>query len=79
MATRKSSGADMKSGNDLMRSTTSRGMSGMVEAVSGEGRTGRVGFVSTLKERRTDETDSTACGCPVWDEPYWPWWCARAR
>ncbi len=34
-----------------MRSTRSRGMSGIVEAVRGEGRTGRVGFVSILKDR----------------------------
>ena len=51
MATRKPSGADMKRGNDRIRSTRSRGMSGMVEAVKGEGRIGRVGLVSTLKDR----------------------------
>jgi hypothetical protein len=50
----------MKSGNDLMRSTKSRGMSEMVEAVRGDGRIGRVGFVSTLKDRKTDDTESRA-------------------
>lgn len=34
-----------------MRSTKSSGISGIVEAVKGEGRTGLVGFVSRLKER----------------------------
>lgn len=34
-----------------MRSTRSSGMSRISDAVSGEGRTGRVGFVSTLKDR----------------------------
>jgi hypothetical protein len=51
MAAKKSSDADWNSGKDLMRSTRSSGMSGMVEAVRGEGRTGRVGVASTLKER----------------------------
>jgi len=35
-------------------------MSGKVEAVSGDGRTGRAGFVSTLKERMSDEADAWA-------------------
>lgn len=54
MAARKESGAETKRGNDLIRSTRSSGISGIVEAVSGEGRTGRVGFVSMLKERMRD-------------------------
>lgn len=45
----------------------------MVDAVSGEGRMGRAGFVSTLKERMR-ETGSAplpgACAC---------WWWANAR
>lgn len=51
MAIKKSSGADWNSGNVRTRSTKSRGISLIVEAVSGEGRMGREGFVSTLKER----------------------------
>ena len=57
MATRNSSGADRKSGKDLIRSTRSSGMSLMVDAVSGDGLMGRVGFVSTLKDR-IKETES---------------------
>ena len=34
-----------------MRSTRSSGISGIVDAVRGEGRTGRVGLVSILKDR----------------------------
>lgn len=37
-----------------MRSTKSSGISGIVDAVRGEGRTGRAGFVSMLKERIKD-------------------------
>ena len=33
-----------------MRSTRSSGISGIVDAVKGEGRTGRAGFVSMLKD-----------------------------
>lgn len=50
IAARKESGAERKSGNDRMRSTRSSGMSGIVDAVRGEGRTGRVGFVSMLND-----------------------------
>jgi hypothetical protein len=66
MALRNSSGADMKRGKDRMRSTRSRGISGMVEAVKGEGRMGRVGFVSTLKDliREETESDSFCCWAP---------------
>jgi hypothetical protein len=46
------SGADRKSGKDRMRSTRSNGMSGMVDAVRGEGLTGRAGLVSMLKDLR---------------------------
>jgi hypothetical protein len=51
IAARNESGAERKSGNDRMRSTRSSGISGIVDAVRGEGRTGRVGFVSMLKDR----------------------------
>lgn len=54
-----------------MRSTRSRGMSLMVEAVSGEGRMGRVGLVSTLKDRMS-ETESECF------DPALAWWCASA-
>lgn len=37
-----------------MRSTRSSGISGIVDAVRGEGRTGRVGLVSILKDRIND-------------------------
>lgn len=49
MAIKNVSGADRNSGNDRIRSTRSSGISGMVEAVRGDGRTGRAGFVSMLK------------------------------
>ena len=51
----------MKRGNDLIRSTKSNGISRIRDAVSGEGRTGRVGFVSTLKDRiKETESDEAA-------------------
>lgn len=50
MATKNSSGAVINNGKVRMRSSMSRGMSGIVEAVNGEGRTGRVGFDSTLND-----------------------------
>lgn len=37
-----------------MRSTKSSGISGIIDAVRGDGRTGRVGFVSMLKDRIKD-------------------------
>jgi len=40
-----------------MRSSISSGMSGIGEAVSGEGRIGRVGLVSTLNDLMRDDAD----------------------
>ena len=45
-----------------MRSTKSSGISGIVDAVRGEGRTGRVGFVSMLKDRMRD--NESGIGAP---------------
>ena len=42
----------------------------MVDAVSGEGRIGRAGLVSTLKERMRETGSPKAVA---------GWWCARAR
>jgi hypothetical protein len=50
----------MKRGKDLIRSRRSNGMSGIVEAVNGEGRMGLVGLVSTLKDLMRD-TESIIC------------------
>lgn len=47
----------------------------IVDAVSGLGRMGRVGLVSTLKERIMEETEAGVC----WPLPWLAWWCARAR
>jgi hypothetical protein len=63
MAARNESGAETKRGKDLMRSTRSSGMSGMVEAVRGDGRTGRDGFVSTLKDLIRDS--ESGIGAPL--------------
>lgn len=52
-----------------MRSTKSSGMSGKVDAVSGEGRIGRAGFVSILKDLIKDAESGS------W--PFAGWW-ARA-
>lgn len=38
-------------------------MSGIVLAANGDGRIGRAGLVSTLKDRISDDTDSGSC-CP---------------
>lgn len=46
-----------------MRSTRSSGISGIVEAVRGEGRTGRVGFVSILKDLIKD--NESGMGAPL--------------
>lgn len=57
----------MKRGNDLIRSTKSNGISRIRDAVSGEGRTGRVGFVSTLKDRiKETESDEAAAAAAFW-------------
>ena len=57
------SGAVRKSGKDRMRSTRSNGMSGIVEAVRGEGLTGRAGLVSMLKDRR--RVTESGIGAPL--------------
>jgi hypothetical protein len=50
-----------------MRSTKSSGISRISDAVSGEGRTGRVGFVSTLKDRINEiESDDAAAAALFW-------------
>lgn len=59
MAARKDSGAERKRGKLRMRSSISSGMPWMVEAVRGEGRTGREGFVSELKVRMSDNASGT--------------------
>ena len=46
-----------------MRSTRSSGMSGIVEAVRGDGRTGRVGFVSILNDLIRD--NESGMGAPL--------------
>ena len=63
MAARKESGAERKSGKVRIRSTRSSGMSGIVDAVSGEGRTGLAGLVSTLKDRIRDR--ESGIGAPL--------------
>jgi hypothetical protein len=68
MAARKSSGADAKSGKVRMRSNSSSGMSRTADAVSGDGRIGRLGLVSTSKARISPPWPAAAC-----------WWCASAR
>lgn len=55
----------MKSGNDRIRSTRSSGMSGILEAVKGDGRTGLVGFVSMLKERISDRESGIGTPWPL--------------
>ncbi|KAK3689529.1 hypothetical protein B0T22DRAFT_536426 [Podospora appendiculata] len=67
MTTRKSSGADIERGNGRMRSTRSSGMSGMFEAVRGDGRMGRVGFVSTRRGWRPGQ-QCPECRCRYDDE-----------
>ncbi|EHL02167.1 hypothetical protein M7I_1761 [Glarea lozoyensis 74030] len=62
IAARNESGAETKSGKDRMRSTRSSGMSGMVDAVRGDGRTGREGLVSTLNDRIKD--NESGMGAP---------------
>jgi hypothetical protein len=54
MAARKESGAETKSGKERSRSKSSRGRPRMVEAVSGEGLTGLVGFASESKALMRD-------------------------
>lgn len=46
-----------------MRSTRSSGISGIVDAVRGDGRTGRVGFVSILKDLISD--NESGMGAPL--------------
>jgi hypothetical protein len=62
----------MNSGKDLIRSTKSCGMSRIIDAVRGEGRIGRVGLFSLLKDRISD-----AVSFPF-DEAFAIWWCASA-
>lgn len=50
IAARKESGADRNRGKERIRSTKSSGISGIIDAPRGEGRTGLAGFVSTLKD-----------------------------
>lgn len=59
----------MNNGKDRIRSTKSKGISGMVLAARGDGRIGLAGLVSTLNDRINDEADSGNC---------WPlaWYCA---
>lgn len=59
MAARNDSGADWNSGKARMRSYVSSGMPYIVEAVSGDGRTGLDGFVSELKVRINDKASGT--------------------
>lgn len=59
MAARNDSGAERKSGKLRMRSSMSKGMPWMVEAVRGEGRTGLEGFVSELKVLMSDRASGT--------------------
>ena len=67
MAARKSSGADMNKGKERIRSTKSRGMSRIVDAVRGDGRTGRVGLDSASKERMSDtESEGFEFAGPWW-------------
>ena len=63
MAARKESGAERKRGKDRMRSTRSSGISGMVDAVKGDGRTGLVGFVSLLNDLIRD--NESGIGAPL--------------
>lgn len=46
-----------------MRSTRSRGISGIVDAVNGDGRTGREGLLSTLNDRMSDS--ESGIGAPL--------------
>lgn len=59
MAARNSSGAERKRGNVRMRSYISRGMPWIVDAASGEGRTGLDGFVSELKDLTSEYESGT--------------------
>lgn len=59
MAARKASGAERNSGNVRIRSYMSSGIPWMVDAVSGDGRTGREGFVSELNDRTIDRASGT--------------------
>jgi hypothetical protein len=59
-AARNESGAETKRGKERIRSRRSNGISGMVDAVRGDGRTGRVGLVSRLKERIRDNESGIA-------------------
>lgn len=48
-----------------MRSTRSSGMSGRVEAVNGDGRTGRVGLFSILNDRIRDRESGIGAPFPL--------------
>lgn len=65
MAARNESGADKNKGKDRMRSTRSSGISGNVDAVRGEGRTGRVGFVSRLNDLIKDRESGIGAPFPL--------------
>jgi len=69
IAARKESGAERKRGKDRMRSTRSSGISGMVDAVRGDGRTGRVGFVSMLNDLIRDRESGIGAPFALNGEP----------
>lgn len=63
IAAKNESGAERKRGNERIRSSRSSGISGIVDAVRGDGRTGRVGFVSMLKDLIKD--NESGIGAPL--------------
>lgn len=65
MAAKKESGAERKRGNDRMRSTRSSGISGMVDAVNGDGRTGLAGLVSILNDLIKDNESGIGAPLPL--------------
>lgn len=59
MAARNDSGADRNNGKLRIRSSISKGIPCMVDAVSGEGRIGLEGFVSELKVLMSESASGT--------------------
>lgn len=59
MAARNSTGAERNSGKDRMRSYISSGIPWIVDAVSGDGRTGLAGLVSELNVLINDMASGT--------------------
>lgn len=72
MSMRKDSGVDWKSGNERNRSTRSSGKAWICEEANGDGRAGRLGFVTESKEWMSETVSDMGVAALV-PPPVLPW------